>query len=158
MLKYLRIAVTVIALTACVFVVALWVRSYSRLDRVDGPVGQFYPGWTAAAVSVQGVLMFGAQPEQYNVYAAQSHAFRFNSGPIERGGRNQIDRGFLGFKILREKKEWGVQLPHWAAVVALAAFAAVPWGKRIPRFSLRALMVAMTLVAVMFGIVAFSMK
>ena len=153
MLKYLRIAVTAIALTTGIFVVALWVRSHSRLDRVDGPVGRLFPGWTAAAVSVQGVLMFGAQPEQYNVYAAQSHAFRFNSGPIERGRRIQIDRGFLGFKIVREKKEWGVQLPHWAAVVALAAFAAVPWWKRFPSFSLRTLLIAITVIAVALGVI-----
>ena len=32
MLKYLRIAVTALSLTACVLLIALWVASYSRLE------------------------------------------------------------------------------------------------------------------------------
>jgi hypothetical protein len=32
MLKYLRIAVTALCLTACVLLVALWVRSYWRIE------------------------------------------------------------------------------------------------------------------------------
>src|SRR5688500_9247981 len=34
MLKYLRIAVTALSLTACVMLIALWVRSYSRTEIV----------------------------------------------------------------------------------------------------------------------------
>src|SRR5687767_11386334 len=38
MLKYLRIAVTALSLTACVLLIALWVRSYWWMDNVWGPV------------------------------------------------------------------------------------------------------------------------
>src|SRR5687767_6734425 len=38
MLKYLRIAVTALSLTACVLLVALWVRSYYAFDRISGRV------------------------------------------------------------------------------------------------------------------------
>ena len=35
MLKYLRIAVTALSLTACVLLIAMWVRSYLRLDILE---------------------------------------------------------------------------------------------------------------------------
>jgi len=39
MLNYLRIAVTALCLTACVLLVALWVRSYRRLDILEKRTG-----------------------------------------------------------------------------------------------------------------------
>src|SRR5688572_24026902 len=42
MLKYLRIAVTALSLTACVLLIALWVRSYRWSDRLDGPLPRAY--------------------------------------------------------------------------------------------------------------------
>jgi hypothetical protein len=47
MLKYLRIAVTALGLTACVLLVALWVRSYWWVDAV-------YVAQTYSAGSMQG--------------------------------------------------------------------------------------------------------
>jgi hypothetical protein len=42
MLKYVRIAVTALSLTACVLLVALWVRSYWHFDYPEGPHISFY--------------------------------------------------------------------------------------------------------------------
>lgn len=38
MLKYLRIAVTALCLTACVLLIALWVRSYAALESAQAHV------------------------------------------------------------------------------------------------------------------------
>jgi hypothetical protein len=39
MLRYLRIAVSVVSLVACVLMIALWVRSYFVADRIHLPCG-----------------------------------------------------------------------------------------------------------------------
>jgi hypothetical protein len=57
MLKYLRIAVTALSLTACVLLVALWVRSYWWVDAV-------YVAQTYSAGCMQG-NMYG-MPGIYN--------------------------------------------------------------------------------------------
>src|SRR5688500_810684 len=103
MLKCLRITVTALSLAACFLLIGLWVRSYSWLDRIDWPVGRFVEGRTAASVSVNGLLLIGVQPEQYNIYAAQSAVWRINSVAIENARIQHLDRGVVGFKLIRGK-------------------------------------------------------
>ena len=87
MLKYLRIAVTGLSLTACVFLIALWVRSW-----------QDY------------------MPRPNSHYSLE------------------------------------VVASHWILILAFAIFAAMPW----IRFSLRTLLIATTLVAVVLGLLAIA--
>jgi hypothetical protein len=153
-LRLLRIAASAACLVVCGLLIALWSRSYWWVDRIDGPVGRFFPGRTVTAVSVRGLLMVGIQPEQYNVYAAVADPWRINSARIETVAIRQIDDAYHGFKIIRDKNEWGLQLPCWAAVAATAFCAALPWLKWTRRFSLRTLLVVTTIAAVTLGLVA----
>jgi hypothetical protein len=53
MLKYLRIAATGMSLTACVLMIALWVRSYRNRDLAMAR----HPDWgLTSAVSLQGKI------------------------------------------------------------------------------------------------------
>src|SRR5687768_4398760 len=54
--RFLRIAVTALSLTACVLLIALWVRSYSRYDYAKLGVPRFCH---AVAWSVDGTLILG---------------------------------------------------------------------------------------------------
>jgi hypothetical protein len=52
--------------------------------------------------------------------------------------------------------------PHWIPILALAIIAGLPclpWVRQLPwHFSLRTLLIAMTLVAIVLGAIVFSMK
>src|SRR5688500_11249350 len=61
MLKYLRIAVTALSLTACVLLVALWVRSYWQLELV---YFQLFDNPEVAGTSFRGHISLGVgQPD-----------------------------------------------------------------------------------------------
>jgi hypothetical protein len=152
MRRYLRIAVSVVCLSASVLIFALWIRSYSRADRLDWPVGRLIPGRTLTTVSVRGLIMTGMQPEAYNIYANQSGKWRFRTGRIEITRMDLIDDGWLGFKFIRRPDEWGWQAPTWSLVAAFAVGAALPWIIGRARFSLRTLLLVVTLVAVLLGV------
>ncbi len=53
MLRCLRIAVTALCLTACVLLIALWVRTLFAQDIISGPIGS---GRTLVIGSVNGTL------------------------------------------------------------------------------------------------------
>jgi hypothetical protein len=52
----------------------------------------------------------------------------------------------------------GIQVPYWFIVLVTAAFSVAPWIQWSKRFSLRTLLIAMTLVAVVLGLVVWAMK
>jgi hypothetical protein len=153
MLKLLQIAVSLLSVAVSVLVIMMWVRSYSWLDRVDWPVGRLVPGWTATTVSVRGLVLVGAQPEQYNAYANQSTTWRVTSGRVENARVNHLERGTFGFKIIRGRNELGLQLPTPAVVAALGICSLLPWVKWGRRFGLRMLLVAISLAAAVLGLI-----
>jgi hypothetical protein len=144
MLKYLRIAVTVLCLTACVLLVALWVRSYWWADWI-APTNSF------GVASVRGVLMVDAS---HGFYTGGETTRSFETKSTERIGINNVVHRHMGFSYRRNGKDWALQFPYWFVVVLVASVAAAPWISW--RFSLRTLLIATTLIAVALGLVAFS--
>jgi hypothetical protein len=57
--------------------------------------------------------------------------------------------GFTGFSTFSR----GVIIPYWAPIAFFASLGATPWVKWSKRFSLRTLVIATTLVAVMLGVI-----
>jgi hypothetical protein len=176
MLKYLRIAVTALGLTACVLLIALWVRSYSRAERLHWS----YDGKRSIAVaSKQGVLflLHYENVRQPNAWKRGFYSFSTadqQSFPMDVQEENTI----VGFGILRQPPyfipEMRQQLPGnilrtwnsgvmflkgssvmillWCAVTATGALSLLPW---LRRFSLRTMLIATTLVAVGLGMVVY---
>jgi hypothetical protein len=140
MLKYLRIAVTALCLTACALLVALWVRSYWQSIDVDLPIS------SGAGVGLQitnGTIaaQFG-DSQQYRLLGLLINDLEveFNSPPLLKLG---------DFR-------WGeryVRAPFWFITLAVSTVACVPWIQWSKRFSLRTLLIATTLVAVGLGLV-----
>jgi hypothetical protein len=141
--KYVRISVTAVSLTVCVLLVALWVRSYWKLDVV--------PVWNGiAVVSVAGAV---------GIESNQNH--------VERLTHSTADF------IAEVKSEWPSRLwgtfrasisppykyfviPYWFATLLTAALAVLSSGIYYRRrFSLRTLLIATTLVAVGLGMVVY---
>jgi hypothetical protein len=137
MLKYLRIAVTALCLTACVLLVALWVRSYWWVDAV-------YIAQTYSAASMRGQLYF--QPTT-----------RY-SGARRQSSDHQLGAVYtISFRIGGQDDDVRIDgradFPVWMLTLFVTALTAVPWFPWSKRFSLRTLLIATTLVAVVLGLV-----
>jgi hypothetical protein len=139
MLKYLRIAVTALSLTACVLLVALWVRSYYYKDVLSGLI------WShdIAFESADGRVGF--------------RSYYLNPAFTQQAW------GITSYN--RKTKEFAVRFTpdivvnDWCLLLLFIAVAAIPWVNHIKwdatprRFGLRDLFIATTLVAVGLGII-----
>jgi hypothetical protein len=120
--------------------VLLWVRSYRWSD---GYEGSLY-GWFVEGVSEQGQLWTaiydsGHVPE-----------WRIDTLPVT------LQKPRPGFGIQRGTFVVVVFVPHWSLTVAFATLAALPW---IPcRFSLRTLLIAMSLMAILLGLIVYTVR
>ena len=138
MLKYLRIAVTALSLTACVLLVALWVRSYERSSKYglpgDSLVRRVSDDRTLAAYSMSGRLNLSITGSDSTVYF-----------PLRRIG---------GFGVITKNGSSTLCIPYWSGTLAAVFLASAVW---IPRqFSVRSLLIATTLVAVALGVIIVS--
>lgn len=179
MLRYLRIAVSVVCLTACVLLIALWVRSYRTSDRLHGLLRK----QEIVLASKQGrltiiliqwdVTVFGWQVITHPV----NDELSFPTGPMQ-SYESAFGFGWINDPILCvqrstqsappgvKAKFWGTGtttikgagpiMPYWFLVLLTGSIAAALTIRRPYQFSLRTLLIAMTLVAVVLGIIAIS--
>ena len=136
MLKYLRIAVTALSLTACVLLIALWVRGQFWVDWVHIPLTG---GHIVTVASWPGCLIIRIM----DVDAALPQLWF--SYPVSEHGR-QV------WRALYWSADGSFLMPCWLAVLITVTLAAFPW-LPLRRFSLRTLLIATTLVAVALGII-----
>jgi hypothetical protein len=140
-LRYLRIAWTVSCGIVCLFLIALWVRSYVlsdylvlkslniEIDSLFGVLCIYQPGtltgdWIIESASIEELRGVGLKRNPLHYL----FAFRFH--------------------------EW-IVMPHWFVAFGFGSFAAVPWLRW--RYSLGTLLIATTLVAIGLGtIIALS--
>jgi len=148
LIRGLRIAWSVVFGIICVVLIVLWVRSYSRLEFVHCPL------------SSQNTLFFKSHVGRLSVYAGgpvPNVSGVFPSGwgikswpqPESATRRNQQQPGWsFGWDT------YGAHFlfPHWLPIL-LSGLIAVGAGLRRPdKFSLRTLLIATTLIAVVLGI------
>ena len=136
MLKYLRIAVTALSLTACVLLIVLWVRSYWVRDTVwQTSENNVVVGLTSNA----GMIYF----EYFRLYPGPNAiGLQYSTGPPMQHRKAEVVRGYT---LLR--------LPYWVVLIVMAGFAVIPWLNLTKRFSVRTLLIATTLIAVALGII-----
>jgi hypothetical protein len=153
MLKYLRIAVTALSLTACVLLIALWVRSFQYAESITVlRAGQrmSHPKWIF-------YNMLGSIGIDYFPDRSPVTSWEWESIPVEESEPNFPGPSVLGFYIDLSPSPREFLAPHWFFVLITVALAGAPWIHWFKRFSLRTLLIATTLVAVGLGIiVAFS--
>jgi hypothetical protein len=143
MLHYLRIAVTALCLTACVLLIALWVRSYWWADTFEYSYGM---GRHAIAASVQGVLRLGTQGTYHPV---EPKLWR---EPVEKW-QERTGAPPLKFEAGFASPYWFLAFPHWVPILFTGMVAILSWIRWSSRFSLRTLLIATTLVAVGLAVV-----
>ena len=141
-----------------VLLIALWVRSYwypediivwrttSAQERITPPEWYFgnMPGW----------IGFDYYPDT-SPFATRE--WEYESYPAEEIRRILPSPGFLGFYVGLSPGPRDFYAPHWFLVLLSAAFAAVPWIRQLKwHFSLRTLLIATTLVAVVLGLIVWA--
>jgi hypothetical protein len=149
LIRGLRIAWSVVCGVLCVLLIVLWMRSYQHRESLYG----YFPirGYLQIS-SNHGGLDFIVNGEHYRQW------WRLESTPaLTRDKLNPVwmlslrqdpRRGFW----------WDLSAPFWFLVPLTMAIAAVPWIQRSKQFTLRTLLIATTLIAVVLGVVVWSMQ
>jgi len=139
-----RLAAVVLFCLACAFVVTLWARSYRAEDRASG----YYSKSTGVRLySSRGWLVCSKNNNQKYPWT------------LELGSDYWLEPGDsrLQFSIpsnfFRGAAFSTISIPHSCALVACIAMAAIAWPRKSYRFSLRSLLIAMTLIAIVLGLV-----
>jgi hypothetical protein len=143
-LSLLRTTFSAVCVVICALLITLWVQSNQWRHEVFGIP---YPKGTLAIVSINGTL--------------DLHTFPATANDIFGDRIDSLDDELYGYSNIPStigpngvKSSPSVAIPHWAALIICSIVGAAPW---LPtRFSLRTLLLAMTLIAVGLGlIVAF---
>jgi len=154
--RRLRIAWSVLAAGACICVVALWVRSFTVSESLlvlpdDGRY--FLKLW-----SMRGGLLidFGTDPPGSGPAPFFCRLFQSKQNPADFHNPPNI----LGFRFVRGNPNRGnvpynkddfQRIPYWFCLLIAAAIGAVPWIRIRWSFSLRTMLIAVTLIAALIG-------
>jgi hypothetical protein len=145
--RKLRIAWSVAWGVLCVLLIALWVRSYSGTDSA------MYMGLAnfLDVNSVRGRVIVhygenGSPRDSEFSWGSEPGIFTYSDIPTDH--TFWIDNS-LAFG------EFIAAIPHWSFVSLFAIVGALPWISKVKRFSLRTLLIAMTLVAVALGLIVW---
>ena len=143
--RKLRIAFSATCLIACVLLVALWVRSYWYCDDM---FGRLYSRSVVALQSSTGRIGFS--------YMGPTNDLVYEGWSIRNSRTN------LG-KSARSLVSWSsnfgdttLVIPHCLAIAVVCVLAIFPWIRW--RFTLRTLLIATTLVAVVLGMIAWAVR
>ena len=131
---------TALSLTACVLLVALWVRSYWWFDSFGVSFGGNRAHWLGSGC---GAIRYGYP---FTPKGPGVGWKTYDTPAREWVKRERRTPSFLGFRWPRYPI-----MPHWFPVLITAMVAIAPWITW--RFSLRTLLIASTLIAVVLGIV-----
>jgi hypothetical protein len=133
--RKLRIAWSVAWGVFAVLLIALWVRSYWRVD----DVARFQGGDMYLLESAYGSLR-----PVYSRGMGGPNKWHFESVPMSEA---QYRHSAFGWDAADYPNYFMAYMPHWLPTLLLAALAAVPWVKWSKRFSLRTLLIATTVIA-----------
>ena len=164
--RKLRIAFSATCLIACVLLIALWARSYRSKDTVLANL------WSRnfQADSELGRLSFATLSRPMDLGPTR---WVIVSRPLTATGSHQEVRGPRGSTTSSSKTSpfsvsasrtttghvfYGVGMPHWFLVLLTGAFSIAPWIRWSKRFTLRTLLIATTLVAVVLGLIVYATR
>jgi hypothetical protein len=152
----LRIAWSVFWGLACVLLIVLWVRSYSWVESIQMRPTKMrmlviasMPGFLQIDFHEGPLMSFGTTHQSYSEWRQFAFGFR---QPHEL--RSQL----LMVRMQHDPHEDWISIPYWFAVLLTSAVAGASWIRWTKRFSLRTLLIATTLVAVVLGLIAWSMR
>jgi hypothetical protein len=155
MARKLRIAFSALCGATCVLLIALWMRCYSQEEHLQFQA--VYP--TFFVHSVPGIFCVGVSgntiPGVRFKLEVQSYARSEDQMQTVRRIYAK-DVSAWGFGAIHRAKSFVIFAPHWFYLSLAAIAAALPWLRW--RFSLRTLLIAITLVAVLLGTVVYAVR
>jgi hypothetical protein len=144
--RKLRIAWSVVWGLAAVLLIILWVRSYKNyIVTYNGPT---FGSVILGVDSKHGVLTIGLEEIEDN-----------RPWSVRR-----IENSDLGDMALQYLPMWGidrnaVRMPYWFATSLSLVLTTLPWFRQVQlHFSLRSLLIATTLVAVVLGAIVYAVR
>lgn len=155
MRRKLRIAWSMGWGIACVLLCVLWVRSYWRYDKAEGHVfGKPIRLLMASGHLRLDLIAFGRPPKsEWNSFPIEQRQ-SIGLNPLDSDGGTSISCKLFNFSMsARRTFAW---MPFSVAALLIATLAEIPWITALRRFSLRTLLIATTLVAVVLGIFAYT--
>jgi hypothetical protein len=140
LIRGLRIAWSVAWGILCVLLVVLWVRSYSWVDTAGGPIYADYEFGVSSLFGTVGISV-----------AKNNSAWGLITQPMDElwGNSSRIWGKFIC-------KSDTIAAPHWCLILLSGTLASAPWVRS--RFSLRSLLIATTLIAVVLGLAVWSAR
>jgi hypothetical protein len=158
--RKLRIAWSVAWEVACLLMIALWVRSYGVVDDfhvyLSGSARVFQTRLIEGRISL---ILRGRRPVARSWYLRETIPMFDETtlmGYLDASGRRPINYWFYFRRYPNNGADFGV--PFWAPTLFCAAIAMLPWFHWSNRFSLRTLLIAMTLVAVGLGAIVYAVR
>ena len=150
-MKYrkLRIAWSGTSCVLCLILLVLWVRSYSAADLIGCGNVQNDSATLTALISSRGVLVL-----QRHTSANSPSLSKWTSGSWEHHvtpPRSPASR----FTLSNSDALFAIGCPMWFLGLLLILSAWLPWSGLIEGYSLRTLLIATTLVAVVLGAVVY---
>jgi hypothetical protein len=136
MVRKLRIAASVFFAVATVALCVLWVRSYWWADSIGDSRQPIY--FTSIRGQIHAQFAMSAFKEPY----------LHNWGSLY--GSREDEYAVKGFRLRLSQRSCIADLPYWSIAIALGTAALLPW--LTVRFSLRTLLIATTLVALVLGL------
>jgi hypothetical protein len=157
--RNLRIAWSVFWGLGCVLLIVLWVRSYFRaefLERVVDIRPLYGLGTRQRILNRPGSLDFWKEPvvsAQINVHP---RGWRLREYEVVQSVKGESS---WRFEPRFASEYCHVRFPHYFALLAIGVAGVLPWLHTITwRFSLRTLLIATTLVAVMLGLAVYAVS
>jgi hypothetical protein len=151
-MKYrkLRIAWSIACGVLCLLLIALWMRSYIVRDSA------FWPRATVGVEinSIAGHVVLFVAYEQF----VGGEQFRIRHEPITPNDEARVKRGILGFLYRPQPQGFNVHVPFWFLESATVAAATAPWIHWSKRFTLRTLLIGMSVIAAVLGLAIWASR
>lgn len=145
MLKPLRTIVSALCLMACVPLFVLWVCSFWYQVSFSRPS---HKSGTVYIHSMQGEMVYVWDS------ATKSTHWSFKAHRVQKWDEPTLAQRDWRWALSPDSTL--VFFPHWVPILITASLAVVPWIKWSRRFRLRTLLIAVTLIAVLLGLIAIS--
>lgn len=165
-LRLLRIAVSVVSGVCCLLAIALWIRSYFWIDTIDWSRPPSLISATVGRGQVSTTWFKLPDSKKLKPPTFERHSTRVTTETPDKynSGSGKRLPSYLGFKSTwlsapRTARANTFVTPFWFPTFALAFLAAVPHWRLIKwRFSLRTLLLLITVVAVLLGASIYSTR
>ncbi len=132
--------------------IVLWTRSLSYEDGAGIALPHNCEAWVDSVRSR--VLISFRHEEDFPVNPSPGSSDRVDLESLPTIERNTGPH-VLGFGIIHEPGYYRLRLPHWFLASSIATLGLLPWFSRCWRFTLRTLLIATTLAAIVLGLVVY---